>query len=170
MKVTHLFAVGKSIRTVKDQPSPYRMTDALPKLRVEKGNRSESPESRGTDSEVLARPVDPAEVEGSEAAASVSVEDSDLQEVAATKKVPRVLPGWSVFRRYLAKSAGQNEQFVQPELSLETVRVMRNDLSEHAAVQVIQSKQFRSKQTITVAGHWWTRLQRRLFARARKQD
>ena len=165
MKVTHLFAVGKSIRTVKDKPSPYKLTDAVPKLRVEAGKSAVVAERSG-DSEVLARPAEPTEIEGQNA----PIEEVDVPEVATRNQRSRVVPGWAIFRRRLTRSAAQNQQLVQPELSLETVRVMRNDLHDHDTQQVKRTNPFKSKQTITVTGHWWTRLQTRLFARARKQD
>ncbi|SRR6266404_1301361 len=165
MKVMRLLAVGKSIR-LKHQPSPYRVKDrrALPKFQGENGKKAEVPESITTKDQNAAQTVVAAEP------AVASIEHSDPQPLATPGQKSGVLPGWMDFRRRFRPSTKEGAGLVQTELSLDTVRVIRNDLQESSSTQPSGEERLRKQQRVAVTEHWWTRLQRRLFARARKQD
>ena len=75
------------------------------------------------------------------------------------------------FQNFGRQGGGEKtgDGLVQSELSLERVQVVRNDLSG-AAMKGTPLGQERAKERTPKAQWWWTRLQRRLFARGRKQD
>ena len=146
-----LLTVGRSLKPFKDKPSPFTMKQPilLPKF----GPKAEQDATaRDDDRRVL---------------------ESDLLEEPATKPLTQASVQAESLRSRLLRIRAAKPALIQTELSLEEVRVIRNDLQESGAAQRSGASPFRSgkpRQTVTVAGDWWTRLQRRLFARARKQD
>ena len=144
--MVHLLTVGRSLKSAKDKPSPFRMKQPIllpkfgPKAGTESAQRDDLNQASGQ-----------AEATGDEEAVADN-QPTVLRDFPSILKAIRVRRG----------------RLVQAELSLEGVRVIRNDLREIGSSQVSGSNPFRSSQTITVAGHWWRRLNERLFARARK--
>jgi hypothetical protein len=169
--MVHLLTVGRSLKSGKDKPSPFRMKQPIllpkfgPRVRsdlLQPANAAKAAESRADQSECAGGDTDAppeARVEQNQCAG----ENAEAPPV--TK--PGVLRNLSAVLSALRVKRGS---MIQEELSLEGVRVKRNDLLERGQLQVSRSNPFRSKQTITVAGHWWTRLNERLFAARRKQD
>ncbi len=160
MSFVRLLLANRSLNTVKDQPSPYKMKQAnlLPKFG-----------SKRKDDEAEAEPA-------------VAVPGAIVREVssaAAAVANCKAAPGASLIKRWLAFGnkfrhlpAGKRIP-VQTELSLENVRVVRNDLQEsaHATQPVGEKLRLRESvlpKTSTVAGQWWLRLQLRLFQQRRK--
>src|SRR6267143_3705667 len=85
-----------------------------------------------------------------------------------------VLAGWYAFRKRLQRSRSSKVTPVQTELSLDTVRVVRNDLRDvdpanPPAGGSARRRKVALPRTRAVAGAWWTRLQVRLFARRQKE-
>ena len=152
MSFMHLLTVGRSLKPVKDKPSPFRMKQPilLPKF---------GPKPSVDADRDLAEAIPDA---GSSAALVKDIQTEAVREIKA-----QVQRNWFLFRK-----AGKGAM-VQTELSLDSVRVVRNDLQESGQARSSGKNPFvrrNSKQTVTVAGQWWTRLQERLFARGRKQD
>jgi len=166
MSLMQLLAATRSIKTVKNEPSPYKMnqTNLLPKF-VKKGEDGQAP-----------APEDTVGLSGSEAKPVVPADPGDFpQPVVQGFGQRRVLSGWLAFRKKLRKPSAKNAGLVQAELSLEAVKVVRNDLYESAAGKksapaVVGSPFAGDQKTGAVVGHWWTRLQARLFARKRDED
>jgi hypothetical protein len=143
--MVHLLTVGRSLKSAKDKPSPFRMKQPilLPKFGPKAGTESAQCDD-----------LNQASREGEAGEDEVAAENK----AAVLRDLPSILKAIRVRRG----------RMVQTELSLEGVQVIRNDLREIGSSQVSGSNPFRSSQTITVAGHWWRRLNERLFARARK--
>jgi hypothetical protein len=161
----HLLTVGRSLKTVKDKPSPFQMKQPilLPKFGP-KGDLN-LPEGNGG-----AGPAGEHEPLALEQSSSADAANAAQEQAVVTIGRPAVVPGWSSLRQAFGAKKGL---MVQAELSLEAVRVMRNDLREGGSSQLSGSNPFRARnfpQTVTVAGHWWTRLNERLLARRRKQS
>jgi hypothetical protein len=146
MSLMQLLTVTRSIKTVKDQPSPYKMKQEhlLPRFSAPKSG----------DGEVA--PVATTETLGTE----------------ATR--PHSWKGF--FRRWIGRgrewrrnrAAGRLP--VQTELLLGAVRVVRNDFREANVFSgKLPSRDAPVPRTRAVAGQWWLRIQTRLFAQRRKQ-
>lgn len=144
----------RSIKSAKDKPSPFRMKQPilLPKFGRNSGGRLE-----------VDRPENIPGPELGQEQVQVATEQT-----LTTIKAPRR----GLLQNFLRRRGGEEtgDGFVQTELSLETVRVVRNDLSEGAAIKDLPLAQIRTtdKQRERRAQPWWKRL--RLFAGRRKQD
>ena len=166
MSLMQLLTVGRSLKTVKNAPSPYKMDKAnlLPKFA---GKQSDGEEATpgATPLPDLARRGD-----GNPAPSAAA---DFPQPVVQGFERKRVLTGWLAFRKKLRKSAPKSTAPVQSELSLEAVRVVRNDLQDLEPAKKTRGKPANLEtgirpRTRSVAGYWWTRIQMRLFSR-RKQ-
>ena len=153
MSLMQLLTVTRSIKTVKNQPSPYRMKQEhlLPKF---------SPAKEGEE-EASAGEASTAPVEGPTAAPIVT---------AQTAKIG-FFSRWLRFgKRSRGRVRARGDRLpVQTELLLEAVRVVRNDFSESALFSNSHREAHRPK-TETVGNHWWLRVQARLFGARRKQS
>jgi len=153
MSLMQLLTVTRSIKTVKNQPSPYRMKQEhlLPKF---------SPAKEGEE-EASARETSAASVEGQTPAPVV------------TAQTPKIgfFSRWLRFgKRSRGRARARGDRLpVQTELLLEAVRVVRNDFSESALFSSSHREAHRPKPE-TVGGHWWLRVQARLFGARRKQS
>jgi len=157
MSLMQLLTVTRSIKTVKDKPSPYRMKQdhLLPKFSPAKEGGEETP----------AR-----ETPAKEASSAVQG-PSPAPVVRAQTPKTGFFSRWFRFRK---RSPGRvrlrgDRLPVQTELLLEAVRVVRNDFSESALFSSSHREAHRPKPA-AVGGHWWLRLQARLFAARRKQS
>jgi hypothetical protein len=167
MSLMQLLAATRSIKTVKNEPSPYKMnqTNLLPKF-VKKGE----------DGVLPAEETAPAGLSESESKAAIASEPRDFpQPVVQGFGRKRVLTGWLAFRKKLRKPSAKSAALVQTELSLEGVKVVRNDLYECGAEKKsapagLSRSRGGEPQTRAVWRNWWTRLQARLFARKRDED
>jgi hypothetical protein len=169
MSLMQLLTVGRSLKTVKNAPSPYKMDKAklLPKFAGRQPGEEQG-SLAGTAEPDLPRKSGPDGSPGSAPGADFP------QPVVQGFERKRVLTGWLAFRKKLRKSSPKTSVPVQTELSLEAVRVVRNDLQDLEPAQKSGGKPARPEsvfrpRTRSVAGHWWARLQMRLFSR-RKQD
>ena len=157
-------AATRSIRPAKDKASPFRMKQPilLPKF------------GRKVASDEVDRPEN---IPDASVGTADGSQDAKAELVTTTN---RRLAG--LFQDLLSRGGGgcgsesrspvggekTGNGLVQAELSLEAVRVVRNDLNEHTAMQGTPLAQVRAKESKRVRESWWKRL--RLFARARKQD
>ena len=168
MSLMQLLVAGRSLKTVKDQPSPYKMKQAnlLPKFAGKKA-----------DGEQEAAPAGLRHGRGPEAGNSEQAmpTSADYPQPVIQVGVKRpVLQGWYAFRKRLQRSRSSKVRPVQAELSLDTVRVVRNDLRDGdpanpPAGGSAKHRKAALPRTRVVGGHWWTRLQMRLFERGRKE-
>ncbi len=139
MGLSQLLAVGRSVRTIKDGPARYKMTqqNLLPKFGGERAAEARATEIVSPRAEAV--PVS-AQSEPSAASATETEEGCDEGDpgpgkaalfVEATKKL-RPFSGWSLFRnpfgQFLAREARSGPW--QTELLLGSVKPMRNDLSD----------------------------------------
>lgn len=166
MSLMQLLTVGRSLKTVKNEPSPYKMnkTKLLPKFAARQPGDEEATAGGALEAHQ-------AKKDGSPVASAAA---DFPQPVVQGFERKRVLTGWLAFRNKLRKSGPRSSIPVQTELSLEAVRVVRNDLQDLEPAK--QSRRKNGKpatvtpaRTRNVAGHWWTRIQMRLFASRRKQ-
>ena len=167
MSLMQLLTVGRSLKTVKNEPSPYKMNKEklLPKFAVRPAGDEEAPPG-GAPKPDLARRGD-----GNPAAPAAA---DFPQPVVQGFERKRALTGWLAFRKKLRKSVPRTSVPVQTELSLEAVRVVRNDLQDLEPAKQPRGKPVKPAtvarpRTRSVAPHWWTRIQMRLFASKRKQ-
>jgi hypothetical protein len=152
MSLMRLLTVTRSIKTVKNQPSPYRMKQdhLLPKF---------APSKEG---EIESACINPAPG-GSESANQNPMPSGP----EASKR--GFLSRWLTFGKRFPRRQRPNRLPVQTELLLEAVRVVRNDFSDNNAFSSsLRHRQAGLPKTQTVAGHWWLRIQTRLFAQRRK--
>src|SRR3989442_2296912 len=160
MSLMGLLVAGRSLTTVKDQPSPYKMKQAnlLPKFAAKKPNEQVSVDVRS----------------GAEKAVVMETSSATLR--ASTGKAPEklaLLKRWLAFGSRFRRLPASKRIPVQTELLLENVRVVRKDLQESAHATQPLREGLRHRQSVlpktsTVAGQWWLRLQMRLFAQRRK--
>jgi hypothetical protein len=139
MGLSQLLAVGRSVRTIKDGPARYKMTqqNLLPKFGAEK-----PAEPREVDNVPPAAEAAPSPAQSELSAPSAAVAGGGRDEsepgpakaavfVEAAKKL-RPFSGWSLFKdpfgRFLARKP-RTEPW-QTELLLESVKPMRNDLTD----------------------------------------
>jgi hypothetical protein len=190
VSLMQLLVAGRSLKTVKDQPSPYKMKQAnlLPKFAGKKTDAVQetqgkaaaaSPEAAQPGMALAASP-------GLSSLAGATAADivNDQQGANACADFPQpviqvgakqpVLRGWYAFRKRLQRSRSSKVTPVQTELSLDTVRVVRNDLRDVDPANPPAGGSARHRKaalprTRAVAGAWWTRLQMRLFARREKE-
>jgi hypothetical protein len=153
MSLMQLLTVTRSIKTVKNQPSPYRMKQEhlLPKF---------SPAKEG-------------EEEASAGEASAAPVEGQTPAPVVTAQTPKI-GFFSRWLRFGKRSRGRarprgDRMPVQTELLLEAVRVVRNDFSESALFSSSHREAHRPKPQ-AVGGHWWLRVQARLFGARRKQS
>lgn len=154
MRLANFLAATRSVKAAKDQPSPYRMKQPilLPKF---------GPKRASSD------------VDRPESIPDVSVGTADEAEVVQGEAVTQTDQRRSGFFLNFRRQGGgekTGKDLVQPELSLERVQVVRNDLNDNSAMKDTPLGQVRGKQNARRAQSWWTRLRKRLFARDRKQD
>ena len=159
MSLMRLLVAGRSLNTVKDQPSPYKMKQAnlLPKFAPKKVDEEPDVEKRAPSRQ----PSPPAGQREKSARISKA-----MHKLALLKR-------WLAFGNRFRRLPASKRIPVQTELLLENVRVVRNDLQEsaHAAQPVgggLRHRQSVLPKTSTVAGQWWLRLQMRLFQQRRK--
>jgi len=144
MSLMQLLTVTRSIKTVKNQPSPYKMKQdhLLPRFSAPRDEEEEQAET--------ATPATPA------AAGPAIVQKKNFFRrwfgFGRRKRHPRHLP-------------------VQTELLLEAVRVARNDFQESSVFsEGLRRREAPQPRTRTVAGQWWLKIQTRLFAQRRKSN
>jgi hypothetical protein len=174
MSLMHLLVAGRSLKTVKDEPSPYKMKQAhlLPKF----AGKKREPEQEGHALPGIAtapQKMGAASPEEGEAQAAATCAEYPQPVIQVGARQP-VLRGWYAFRKRLSRSRSSKVTPVQTELSLDTVRVVRNDLCdvESANPPAGGSAKHRKAalpRTRAVVGQWWARMQMRLFARRRKE-
>ena len=148
MSLMQLLTVTRSIKTVKNQPSPYRMKQdhLLPKFSAEKPEIEEVAPERGP--------------------------QATAQAEAPLRRSPQPKRGF--FRRWFlygrkAKERNKGRLPVQTELRLDAVRVVRNDFSESDVFAGGLSPRSKGEaQTRAATGQWWLRIQTRLFPHRRK--
>lgn len=161
MNLMHFLVATKSLKTVKDAPSPYRMdeTNLLPKFAPKKAEPEAAPEaSRTKPAEQCVKPI----------ASPVGPVEQVEQVVNSARKQK----GWSEFCRIFFRSRPANSKPVQTELSLDAVRVVRSSLCDNERPDEPVGKPAKEQalqKTPSLSGQWWTRLQTRLFAVRRKQ-
>jgi len=151
MSFVRLLLANRSLNTVKDEPSPYKMKQAnlLPKF----GSKKKDEES---------------EAEPPVTSQAETVREFSNSADKPTPKVPRFARWLGFAKRFRRVPVGKRIP-VQTELLLENVRVMRNDLQEMAHPgQPMRTQEAFVPKTSTVAGQWWLRLQLRLFQQRRK--
>src|SRR4051812_41581404 len=125
MKVIHLLAVGKSIRTLKNQPSPFRMKEQIPapKFGVENGKLG-MPDGQILPNDRTGGAIDLSAIDDQNPVLIAPMEEPIVQELKTKKeKSSFVLPAWATFRGRFGRPA-EKQGLVQTELSLETVRVI----------------------------------------------
>jgi hypothetical protein len=154
MSLMQFLTSSRSINSAKDKPSPFRMKQPI--LLPRFGRKSNfSPE--------VDRPENIPGPELGQEQAQVAAGQS-----IGSKKAVRT----GLLQDFLRRRGGDKtgSGFVQAELSLETVQVVRNDLTEGAVMNDLPLAQIRAtdKQREGRAQPWWKRL--RLFAGRRKQD
>jgi len=148
MSLMHLLVAARSLKTVKDEPSPYKMKQAnlLPKFVARKAEREQERQSLGPEAVVSAparMPAVPARTVTAPAGMpavqagvprlparmpAVPVRAADGTE--RVKSEQRVLRGWKALRNKFLRSAPGKRIPVQTELLLDGVRVVRNDFQE----------------------------------------
>src|SRR4051812_5525542 len=156
MSLMRLLVAGRSLNTVKDQPSPYKMKQAnlLPKFAPKKAD-----EQSGGDAPVFAKEATGGDLSNGGAAAEIA---------GKARQRFAVLRRWFAFGARFRRLPASKRIPVQTELLLENVRVVRNDLQESALAAQPVGAGLRHRQSVlpktsTVAGQWWMRLQIRLF-------
>ena len=146
MSLMQLLTVTRSIKTVKDQPSPYKMKQdhLLPRFSTPKG-----------------------EAEDDLAGMATRHSKADV--------MPSPVPK-GFFQRWLGLGGGWGRKKtrgrlpVQTELLLGAVRVVRNDFQESNVFSgEMRGRGERVPRTRAAAGQWWLRIQTRLFGQHRKQ-
>ncbi len=193
MSLMHLLVAARSLKTVKDEPSPYRMKQAnlLPKFAVKKAERELETRSLGPNAVISApagMPAVPARTVTAPAgtpavqagvprlpARMPAVPVRDAHRAERVQSEQRVIHGWKSLRNKFRRSAPAKRMPVQTELLLDGVRVVRNDFQEtsemsHAIGQSLKHREAAQPRTRTVAGQWWMRVQMRLFSERRKQS
>ena len=157
MSLMQLLTVTRSIKTVKDKPSPYRMKQEhlLPKFSPAKEGEEETP---------------PRETPAKEASSAVQ---GPSPAPVVTARTPRIgfFSRWLRFgKRSRGRARVRGDRLpVQTELLLEAVRVVRNDFSESALFSSSHREAHQPKPG-AVGAHWWLRVQARLFGARRKQS
>ena len=139
MGLSQLLAVGRSVRTIKDGPARYKMTQQhlLPKFGGAKTAESAVAGNVSQPAEAVSEPVrvEPAvktvSVEEIGAGKSESGPAKAAAFVEATKKL-RPFGDWSLFKIPFAWATARKKESgpMQTELSLDSVKPMRNDLSD----------------------------------------
>jgi len=160
MSLMHLLAVGRSIGTIRDQPTRYKMTqqNLLPRFGPVKEENESAPESRelgsGT-SESLARKEHQNAPEGkagvkeerqdTKAASGVEAEEKMTQQIfeqrknsaerlsgvsGPVRKVASPWMGWSLLNNPFKSGRRKGSGPVQGELALDMIRPVRNDLND----------------------------------------
>ena len=145
MSLMQLLTVTRSIKTVKDQPSPYKMKQEhlLPRFSAPKGE------------------------EGDET--SVAATQALRAEAARPISGKGFFRRWTSWGREWRRNRAGGRLPVQTELLLGAVRVVRNDFRESVFSERLPSRGAPIPRTRTVARQWWLRIQTRLFAQRRKQ-
>ncbi len=165
MSLMQLLAVGKSIRTIRNRPSPYRMTqqNLLPRFGESRweGKTFEGKHLEGK------LPEDRSEAGNEVAQSGKSGTPGSAGEAAqAPSGVAYPSGRWTILRRHFGFRTSEGKAaLIQGELRLDAVRVVRNDLSD-SDLEVIPARA--AKQRRERAGAGWLervlhRLGRRLF-------
>jgi hypothetical protein len=139
MGLSQLLAVGRSVRTIKDGPARYKMTqqNLLPKF----GGESAA-EPRTAEKVPSAAAAAPASAQPAPSASSAAVTEEGPDEsepgpakaalfVEATKKL-RPFSGWSLFKNPFGQFLARETRAapLQTELLLDSVKPVRNDLTD----------------------------------------
>ena len=154
MSLMQLLAVGKSIVGLSAGRSPYRMRqeNLLPKFGPAKGAKSKPPapvEAAPSIPEIAPKAEEPKtsqvaiETKGTEMNAIVAGTETKSEPGNTMRSTEPAYPSgrWARLNPFHARSSKQSEAApVQGELLLETVKVMRNDLSD-AYLEVVSSGQ-----------------------------
>ena len=160
MGLMQLLAAGRSLGKIGDQPSRYKMTQQslLPKFGSVKVLEERAPGVGWVgNNQVIAK----TELKQSGLGFAASANDrknmnavqSKPQEVTVPKKtVPRPafpLGRWTLFKNPFSKTSKPKaaEATVQPELSLDTVKPVRNDLSD-ADLELVQTAKLQAENII----------------------
>lgn len=184
MGLSKLLAVGRSVRSVTEQPARYKMTQQslLPTFGGAKATESQAVEIDSPAAEATPRPVrmDPATrtaaAEPAGTARNKPGPDRAAVFVDATKTL-RPFGGCSWFKNPFARTALPKPENgpVQTELSLDSVKPVRNDLSDSEVelggvpgrTDVPPGTPTAPKalpdQTTAVTGGLWQRFKKRLF-------
>ena len=137
MGLSQLLAVGRSVRTIKDGPARYKMTqqNLLPKFGEE--NAAEPRAAKDVPPAAAPGSAQPAPAAFSSVVTEAGRDESEPGPakaalfVEATKKL-RPFSGWSLFKnpfgRFLARETRTAP--LQTELLLDSVKPMRNDLTD----------------------------------------
>ena len=138
MGLSQLLAVGRSVRTIKDGPARYKMTQQnfLPKFG---GENAAEPRAAEEVPPVAEAAPGSAQSAPSASSAVVAEEARDEREpgpakaalfVEATKKL-RPFSGWSLFKNPFGRFRARETRTapLQTELLLDSVKPMRNDLT-----------------------------------------
>lgn len=149
MSLMRLLTVGRSLGAVRDQPSRYKMTQQslLPKFGAAK--QSETVEAPVVDSDLKAAPVPPVNANTKQKAASEPTAAKEKRtkvmtavetEFPAVDTAAPVMPKqafpqgrWTIFRNPFGTAVSKPKAVpapVQGELSLDSVKPVRNDLSD----------------------------------------
>ena len=148
MSLMQLLAVGKSIGTIQDRPSPYRMRQQalLPKFR---GHDMPEPDSAGAGHHSRRFTFGFVTTLGAGRFGGGTVAGSQVRR-------------WHFWKRVRGEGARVTGGPVQPELALDLVKVVRNDLSD-ADLEVIASRAAgRVEDEERGWRRWWSQIWRRV--------
>ena len=124
MSLIRLLTTTRSLSDVKNEPSPYRMTEQglLPKFGPKKARGAESREEAARQDASPYREENLGEGNGDRTDAGSSLKSE-------SSRKPRWLAGWwqKLFRR---RPRRERREPVQAEFALDLVRVVRNELCE----------------------------------------
>jgi len=185
MGLMQLLTVGRSLGKVGDQPSRYKMTQQslLPRFGSTKAPEERVPSVGEVGNQVIAKAKLEQSSLGFVAAANdrkkMNAVQSKPQEVTVPKiATPRPafpLGRWTLFKNPFSKTpkARPVESIVQPELSLDAVKPVRNDLSD-ADLELVQSAKRTleksvpamvepDKVAVTSEGVAWSRIKTQFF-------
>jgi len=137
MSLMQLLVAGRSLKTVKDQPSPYKMKQAnlLPKFAGKKAEAHQEGQPKGAPGDQVegvaaatelcrnrgpSAAITPPEINGEHATGTCA--DFPQPVIQVGVKQP-VLAGWYAFRKRLQRSRSSKVTPVQTELSLDTCSI-----------------------------------------------
>lgn len=182
MGLSKLLAVGRSVRSVTRQSGRYKMTqqNLLPTFGGTKGAEASPVEEAPPTTQAAPKPaaVEPAKTKPAPETTSAPRSEPGAAKAAefleATKKL-RPFGGGGWFKNPFARTSGPTPEKrpVQTELSLDTVRPVRNDLSD-SEVELGRPREATPPEPVkplmaapappaAAAGDWWQRLKTRLF-------
>ena len=150
MSLMHLLAVGKSIRNIKDHPSRYRVTrdKLLPKFGSAEDHEASAPMPGAANVATEVENGPPAAQAPPPALPGETESESDAVETQTTSppevvKSPLAYPRgrWTLMKNPFARKPDSrtDKAPVQAELSLDAIKVVRNDLSD-ADLEVVPAR------------------------------